>query len=96
MFTFVLFIFIFCVLTTLTSFKEIPLNILTNPFKVANPIILTSHIVFFRGSPWLVTQMQCITLYPGMMQMVEVKMVVELVVVVVEVVEGLKIMEQYR
>jgi len=32
-FTFVLFIFIFCVLTTLTSFKEIPLNILTNPFK---------------------------------------------------------------
>merc|ERR1719445_1716376 len=32
-FTFVLFIFIFCVLTTLTSFKEIPLYILTNPFK---------------------------------------------------------------
>ena len=33
-FTCVLFIFIFCVLTTLTSFKEIPLDILTNPFKV--------------------------------------------------------------
>eukprot|EP00090_Calanus_glacialis_P021004 TRINITY_DN3242_c0_g1_i3.p1 TRINITY_DN3242_c0_g1~~TRINITY_DN3242_c0_g1_i3.p1 ORF type:complete len:677 (+),score=185.82 TRINITY_DN3242_c0_g1_i3:131-2161(+) len=32
-FTVVLFIFIFCVLTTLTSFKEIPLDILTNPFK---------------------------------------------------------------
>jgi energy-coupling factor transporter transmembrane protein EcfT len=33
-FTVVLVIFIFCVLTTLTSFKEIPLDILTNPFKV--------------------------------------------------------------
>jgi len=32
-FTIVLFIFVFCVLVTLTSFKEIPLNILTNPFK---------------------------------------------------------------
>merc|ERR1719427_2071305 len=32
-FTLVLFIFIFCVLTTLPSFKEIPLYILTNPFK---------------------------------------------------------------
>jgi len=32
-FTIVLFIFIFCVLTTITSFNEIPLDILTNPFK---------------------------------------------------------------
>merc|ERR1712227_1047297 len=31
-FTFVLFIFVFCVLTTLTSFKEIPLEILAKPF----------------------------------------------------------------
>jgi len=32
-FSLVLFIFIFCVFTTLTSFNEIPLEILTNPFK---------------------------------------------------------------
>lgn len=32
-FTIVLFIFIFCVTTTITSFNEIPLDILTNPFK---------------------------------------------------------------
>jgi len=32
-FTIVLFIFVFCVLTTLSSFNEIPLEILTNPFK---------------------------------------------------------------
>jgi len=32
-FTFVLFIFIFCVFTTLTSFKEIPLEVLTDPLK---------------------------------------------------------------
>ena len=33
-FTIVLFIFIFCVMTTITSFNEIPLDILANPFKV--------------------------------------------------------------
>lgn len=32
-FTIVLFIFIFCVVTTITSFNEIPLDILANPFK---------------------------------------------------------------
>ena len=36
-FTVVLFIFISCVVTTITSFNEIPLDILANPFKV-NPI----------------------------------------------------------
>ena len=33
-FTIVLFIFILCVVTTITSFNEIPLDILANPFKV--------------------------------------------------------------
>ena len=37
-FTVVLFIFILCVVTTITSFNEIPLDILANPFKV-NPIL---------------------------------------------------------
>ena len=37
-FTIVLFIFILCVVTTITSFNEIPLDILANPFKVT-----TSH-----------------------------------------------------
>merc|ERR1719208_661731 len=32
-FTIVLFIFILCVVTTITSFNEIPLDILANPFK---------------------------------------------------------------
>merc|ERR1719410_3188436 len=32
-FTVVLFIFISCVVTTITSFNEIPLDIITNPFK---------------------------------------------------------------
>ena len=34
-FTIVLFIFILCVVTTITSFNEIPLDILANPFKVS-------------------------------------------------------------
>jgi hypothetical protein len=42
-FTVVLFIFIVCVLTTLTSFKEIPLDILTNPAKV------TLEYIMFRS-----------------------------------------------
>ena len=33
-FTIVLFIFVLCVVTTITSFNEIPLDIITNPFKV--------------------------------------------------------------
>ena len=33
-FTIVLFIFVLCVATTITSFNEIPLDIITNPFKV--------------------------------------------------------------
>ena len=33
-FTIVLFIFVLCVVTTITSFNEIPLDFITNPFKV--------------------------------------------------------------
>ena len=46
-FTFVLFIFVFCVLTTLTSFREIPLDILTNPFKVKKKLIIETKLKLF-------------------------------------------------
>ena len=51
-FTCVLFIFIFCVLITLTSFKEIPLDILTNPFKVtlAYFIFISCYCIVQRKS----------------------------------------------
>ena len=46
-FTIVLFIFIFCVTTTITSFNEIPLDILTNPFKVLHVIMRLSTELFY-------------------------------------------------
>ena len=47
-FTIVLFIFVLCVVTTITSFNEIPLDIITNPFKViGNYLYLAFQVIGF-------------------------------------------------
>lgn len=43
-FSLVLFIFILCVVTTITSFNEIPLDILANPFKVNQIKVILSDL----------------------------------------------------
>ena len=56
-FTIVLFIFVLCVVTTITSFNEIPLDIITNPFKVFdNQTNLSSYWSCHLDS---IEEMQC-------------------------------------